>query len=38
MDKSIHSKDYAVFLRLLRDARKKAGLTQAQLAHRLGET
>ena len=38
MDKSIHSKDYAVFLRLLREARKAAGLTQADLARRLGQT
>ena len=38
MDKSIHSKDYAVFLRHLREARKSAGLTQAQLARKLGQT
>ena len=38
MDKSIHSKEYAVFLRHLRQARKKAGMTQAQLARRLTET
>ncbi|MBI1826413.1 MAG: helix-turn-helix transcriptional regulator [Planctomycetes bacterium] len=38
MDKSIHSKEYQVFLRHLRQARKKAGLTQIQLARRLSET
>lgn len=38
MDKSIHSKEYAVFLRHLRQARKKAGMTQEQLARRLAET
>lgn len=38
MDKSIHSKEYAVFLRHLRQARKNAGMTQMQLAWRLAET
>lgn len=38
MDKSIHSKEYAVFLHHLRQARKKAGMTQEQLARRLAET
>ena len=36
MEKSIHSARYAVFLRTLKAAREKAGLTQVQLAKRLG--
>lgn len=38
MEKSIHSESYRLFLRLLRDARERAGLTQEDLAHRLQET
>jgi transcriptional regulator with XRE-family HTH domain len=38
MEKSLHSKAYHLFLRHLRDARKRAGLTQVELARRLGET
>ncbi len=38
MDKSIFSRDYEVFLRRLREARRRAGLTQVQLAERLGQT
>ena len=38
MEKSIHSAQYAVFLRLLRKARLQAGLTQAQLARKIRET
>jgi transcriptional regulator with XRE-family HTH domain len=38
MDKSIFSKDYEVFLRCLKGARQSAGLTQVQLAERLGQT
>lgn len=38
MEKSIHSARYAVFLKALRDARERAGLTQVQLARRIGET
>lgn len=38
MEKSIHSARYAVFLKVLKKAREKAGLTQAQLARRIGET
>ena len=38
MDKSIFTRDYETFLRRLRDARRRAGLTQAQLAERLGQT
>lgn len=38
MEKSLHSEGYALFLRQLRDARKKAGVTQAELAIRIRET
>ncbi|HUN80509.1 MAG TPA: helix-turn-helix transcriptional regulator [Phycisphaerae bacterium] len=38
MEKSVFSKDYRVFLRHLREARENAGLTQEQLADRLGQT
>jgi transcriptional regulator with XRE-family HTH domain len=38
MQKSIHSTRYAVFLGLLKKSRQEAGLTQAQLARRIGET
>jgi ribosome-binding protein aMBF1 (putative translation factor) len=38
LDKSITSREYAVFLRELRSVRKRNGLTQADLAERLDET
>lgn len=38
MEKSIFTEDYLVFLRCLRDARSRAGLTQVQLAERLDQT
>jgi transcriptional regulator with XRE-family HTH domain len=38
MDKSIFTQDYTLFLSLLRGTRKKAGLTQEQVAHRLQQT
>ena len=38
MDKSITSREYAVFLRTLRAARRDNGLTQVDIAARLGET
>ncbi|MCK4794908.1 MAG: helix-turn-helix transcriptional regulator [Desulfobacteraceae bacterium] len=38
MNKSIFTADYGVFLRILRKARQDAGLTQEQLAERLGQT
>jgi transcriptional regulator with XRE-family HTH domain len=38
MEKSIHSARYAVFLRVLRETRQRAGLTQVQLAKKIGET
>jgi transcriptional regulator with XRE-family HTH domain len=38
VDKSITSRAYKVFLRELRSARRKSGLTQVDLAAKLGET
>jgi transcriptional regulator with XRE-family HTH domain len=38
MEKSVFSKDYRIFLRQLRQARSGSGLTQEQLARRLGWT
>ena len=38
MEKSIHSDQYAVFLDVLRTTRERAGLTQVQLARKIGET
>ena len=38
MQKSINSQTYAVFLDHLRETREKAGITQDELAERLGET
>jgi ribosome-binding protein aMBF1 (putative translation factor) len=38
MEKSIHTAQYAVFLKVLRQARKRAGFSQVQLAAKLGET
>jgi transcriptional regulator with XRE-family HTH domain len=38
MDKSIYTKEYAALLRLLRQAREKAGVTQVDLAERIQET
>jgi len=35
MRKSIHSKEYAAFLDLLRQTREEAGLTQVEVATRL---
>jgi transcriptional regulator with XRE-family HTH domain len=35
MEKSIHSREYAVLLEVLREARLRAGLTQVELAARL---
>ena len=36
MDKSIHSKEYKVVLARLKKARLEAGLTQVQVANKLG--
>jgi transcriptional regulator with XRE-family HTH domain len=38
MEKSIYSPEYAVALRMLREAREQAGYTQVELAERLGQT
>jgi transcriptional regulator with XRE-family HTH domain len=38
MEKSIYSREYAVMLRLLKEAREKAGITQVDLARRLKQT
>jgi ribosome-binding protein aMBF1 (putative translation factor) len=38
MEKSIFSESYGIFLRQLRAAREKSGLSQVELAHRLKET
>lgn len=38
MDKSIYTMEYAAFLKLLRDVRKSAKLSQSDLAAKLGET
>lgn len=38
MEKTIYSKEYAVFLKCLRSARQRAGLTQEQFAECIGET
>lgn len=38
VDKSINSEEYKVFLRELRAARRSSGLTQVDLALRIGET
>jgi transcriptional regulator with XRE-family HTH domain len=38
MEKSIHSARYGVFLKVLREARERARLTQVQLARKIGET
>ncbi len=37
MDKSIHSAQYVKFLKSFREARKSKGLSQAELAERVGE-
>lgn len=36
MKKSIHTKEYAVFVERLKTARLEAGLTQTQVAKRIG--
>ena len=38
MEKTIHSRDYATLLRLLKKSREDAGITQVELAERLGQT
>lgn len=38
MEKSIHTREYGVLVRMLRETRERAGVTQAELAARLGQT
>ncbi|MDQ3221816.1 MAG: helix-turn-helix domain-containing protein, partial [Acidobacteriota bacterium] len=38
MEKSIVSKEYSLFLEQLRNAREEKGLSQIELADRLGQT
>jgi transcriptional regulator with XRE-family HTH domain len=38
MEKSIFTREYGVLLRLLREAREHAGLTQVELAAKLKQT
>lgn len=38
LEKTIYAPEYAVVLRLFREAREAAGLTQVELAERLGQT
>ncbi len=38
MQKTLVSKNYALFLALLKDARLKAGLSQENIAEKIGET
>lgn len=38
MDKSIYSAEYGIFLKTIRDIRKKANITQEHLAEKLGTT
>lgn len=38
MKKTIHTNEYALLVALLRDARESVGLTQFELASRLGTT
>jgi transcriptional regulator with XRE-family HTH domain len=38
MEKSIYTRDYALVLRLLKEARKRAGMTQVEFAKRLQQS
>jgi transcriptional regulator with XRE-family HTH domain len=38
MSHSLYTKDYCLFIQLLRQLRKSRGITQTQLAARLGKT
>jgi len=38
MEKSVHTESYAVLLKLLRETRQAAGVTQIELANRIAET
>jgi transcriptional regulator with XRE-family HTH domain len=38
VEKSTFTREYAAFCRLLRETRERAGLTQVELAEKIGET
>lgn len=38
MEKTIHTSEYAILLDLLREIRRTAGVTQVELAERLGKS
>lgn len=38
MEKSIYTREYSLFLEQLRKAREKKGLTQIEVAEKLGQT
>ena len=38
MEKSIHTREFAIAVRLLREMRERAGMTQVELAEALGKT
>jgi transcriptional regulator with XRE-family HTH domain len=38
MEKSVHTQEYAILLRLLREIRESASVTQVELGRRLGQT
>lgn len=38
MEKSIYSKEYSLFLEHLRNAREEKGLTQIEVAEKIGQT
>jgi transcriptional regulator with XRE-family HTH domain len=38
MEKSVHTREYDVLRRLLREVRERGGITQVELADRLKET
>jgi len=38
MEKTIYTREYAIVLRLLREAREQAGMTQVQLAEKLHQS
>lgn len=38
LEKTIYAPDYAIVLRLFREAREAAGVTQVELAERLGQS
>lgn len=38
MEKSIYTREYAIVLRMIKEAREKSGITQEQLAKRLKQS